>query len=1260
MPATETFWRNLKAMHVVFAVSSVGMLGATVWMMTADHADEWRDTQRTFYALEAEKLDQAIESVFDEDYEARKAELTEQKQEAEANLAARESQLRDLRQQVEELERETDLAERAVRNQRAIRDVARADYDLAVRDQREETVLDALMARFDAEQQKVRELELALEDKEMQLASVRNELQQATEGRDEAIAQLEQLQSEVERLRAARNRLAPDNPLSAAKRKMMEWPIIDAFNSHLEVKQIWLPDLTIRLGMAESARFDRCTTCHLGIDRVESGSVPAFPHGEIDSESMTDWIEEGKYPHPFATHPRPELYLTAPSPHPISKFGCTICHEGQGSGTDFSNAAHYPNHPFEHEQWEDEYDFQTNHFWEYPMYPERFKESSCLKCHHNVVELGVNPTFGASAPKVYKGFQLVKTYGCFGCHAIHGFEAGRSIGPDLRLEPQTPEEADKYARDPNLVAGEMRKVGPSLRHIGYKTTRDWVEYWTEEPTRFRPSTRMPQFFHLTNLQDEEAKRLQPVEIAGIAEYLFDKSQPLDVLDPEPGYSPNVSRGRELFSQRGCLACHAHEAFPNLNADFGPNLSKVHAKVKAGDEGFRWLYTWLRDPERHHPRTRMPNLYLEPYAEGEQRIDPAADIAAFLLEKGPVGYQPIDVDDEALDELVRLFLSSVLTNPQVEETLTTRKYPFDREQIKGDEIELALEALDVDVSPEQWKHMKLRYIGRRTISRYGCYGCHDIPGFEDARPIGTTLQDWGRKDTTKLALEHIEEYLEHHGEPDGGSTHHRVVQAMKKARAGGQESGEFRSEEHQQRELAATYFYHSLMHHGRPGFIWQKLRQPRSYDYEKIQTKRYDERLRMPKFPITEEEIEAIATFVLGLVAEPPATEFLYQPTGPALARIEGERLLERFNCVGCHMVDLPLVRYGTDPDELYASDLGPAEHPEGYELLKQLKPPRDGTTGETITVEQFGEEKSVPVISFRGLVYTRPDPLEDEEFQEYTFDLWESIHVGEKELLPGARMIVPKSALVELQPARGGDFAEWLVESLMETTTEGNRGLAWQMAPPPLYKEGVKVQTPWLYEFLKEPPRLRHTTVLRMPRFNLDDDEARALADYFAAVDEAAYPYLAVPQRDPDYLERMNEKYREQLEPSEDYLNEAWKVLNAPVCIKCHSLGGRQYQVTDPKTDIRGPNLDYTEKRLRPDWLFVWLSKPQWFTPYTSMPLVFPHNQQQLLELFDGDATAQTRAVRDALMNYSRLMEDVGTIVYEPEPAAAGTGQGGE
>src|SRR5690606_6982152 len=130
-----------------------------------------------------------------------------------------------------------------------------------------------------------------------------------------------------------------------------------------------------------------------------------------------------------------------------------------------------------------------------------------------------------------------------------------------------------------------------------------------------------------------------------------------------------------------------------------------------------------------------------------------------------------------------------------------------------------------LSAEEKQRRLLLYVGRRTVSRYGCFGCHDIAGFEEARPIGTALQDWGRKDTSKLAPEHIAEYLHHHGEPDGSSTHEAVEDIVNTANT---------NATHEQRMKA--FFYESLMHHGRPGFLWQKLRAPRSYDFEKTDTK----------------------------------------------------------------------------------------------------------------------------------------------------------------------------------------------------------------------------------------------------------------------------------------------------------------------------------------------------------------------------------------------------------------------------------------
>ena len=60
---------------------------------------------------------------------------------------------------------------------------------------------------------------------------------------------------------------------------------------------------------------------------------------------------------------------------------------------------------------------------------------------------------------------------------------------------------------------------------------------------------------------------------------------------------------------------------------------------------------------------------------------------------------------------------------------------------------------------------------------------------------------------------------------------------------------------------------------------------------------------MPLFGLSPQQRESVITFVLGLVAEPPAYEFVYHPDERKQALIAGRRVLEKYNCTGCHMVE---------------------------------------------------------------------------------------------------------------------------------------------------------------------------------------------------------------------------------------------------------------------------------------------------------------------------------------------------------------------
>src|SRR3972149_8868899 len=59
MPATEKTWRDQAKMHVLFGISALVMLGATIWMLAKDHNREWRkwqldDRARERWTIEAQ------------------------------------------------------------------------------------------------------------------------------------------------------------------------------------------------------------------------------------------------------------------------------------------------------------------------------------------------------------------------------------------------------------------------------------------------------------------------------------------------------------------------------------------------------------------------------------------------------------------------------------------------------------------------------------------------------------------------------------------------------------------------------------------------------------------------------------------------------------------------------------------------------------------------------------------------------------------------------------------------------------------------------------------------------------------------------------------------------------------------------------------------------------------------------------------------------------------------------------------------------
>ena len=81
---------------------------------------------------------------------------------------------------------------------------------------------------------------------------------------------------------------------------------------------------------------------------------------------------------------------------------------------------------------------------------------------------------------------------------------------------------------------------------------------------------------------------------------------------------------------------------------------------------------------------------------------------------------------------------------------------------------------------------------------------------------------------------------------------------------------------------------------------------RLYDLDKFKTPK--DKLRMPWFDLSEDEIHVISTFVLGLVQDEVGQAAMF-PTEEQLAIDTGKRAVRQNNCASCHMIDPPTVTF---------------------------------------------------------------------------------------------------------------------------------------------------------------------------------------------------------------------------------------------------------------------------------------------------------------------------------------------------------------
>ena len=317
----------------------------------------------------------------------------------------------------------------------------------------------------------------------------------------------------------------------------------------------WTPGIK-QLLVSDLDRVDRCTSCHVAVDK---------PQLALGGE-------------PFTAHPGEYLAW-----HPPEKFGCTVCHEGQGLATE-AKAAHG----------------EVKH-WEKPLLRSTLVQASCAKCHGNLEAIGEH------VPRLLEGLALYKQLGCAGCHTVHGF--GQTVSIDL---------SDMGDKPWQLL--DFTFVD------GHHTLSQWIYEHFKEPRKVTPGFRKeelppgeeevyPTFMPNYGLADEQAWALTVYMLSLTAENIPAKyTTPPAPSKPEPMYASAVETGRAVFEKYGCVGCHGQDGRggrKNFNAQLGEEVpALVYVAAYYDRDSLKEFIRAGRQPvPRANPARPAPALYM---------------------------------------------------------------------------------------------------------------------------------------------------------------------------------------------------------------------------------------------------------------------------------------------------------------------------------------------------------------------------------------------------------------------------------------------------------------------------------------------------------------------------------------------------------------------------------------------------------------------------------------------------------------------------
>ncbi len=271
--------------------------------------------------------------------------------------------------------------------------------------------------------------------------------------------------------------------------------------------------------------------------------------------------------------------------------------------------------------------------------------------------------------------------------------------------------------------------------------------------------------------------------------------------------------------------------------------------------------------------------------------------------------------------------------------------------------------------------------------------------------------------------------------------------------------------------------------------------------------------------------------------------------------MRGRQVLDKFNCAGCHQIRPGVYQLKTNKEVVerleksFNRAVGNTDSDKSMKGLKNdhffanhnawVGSPSPFTDRLQVygVAPRFAEDKDAnPESRDKVLLNVRlVDALRFTNNEKIVRDIpaSETIVIAERDLI--SRTDPWGGRFVHLMVGPRDPDSDKLFTGYLAKQFKGDGDVTMSHLPPPLIREGERVQTKWLYQFVQNPTPIRpeEYMTLRMPRFNMSPEEAQAIVNYFAAAAKVdnpgiglTYPYEGVPpQRDPRYWAARTKEY---------------------------------------------------------------------------------------------------------------------------------------